>query len=368
MVPLFDLTRQYQSLKTELDATVLELLASGQYVMGPAVDDFEAMAARELGVKHAVGVANGTDALQIALRALGLKPGDEVITSPFSFYSAAEVVAELGGTPVFVDIEPDTFNIDPTLIEAAITSRTRAIIPVHIFGHPAAMEAINAIAKKHGLGVIEDSAQAWGAAQDGVMCGNLADASTFSFFPSKNLGACGEGGLISTNDDEIARISRTLRIHGQSRRYFYDEIGYNSRLHAMQAAILQVKMPHAQGWNDNRRRHAAQYASMLEGTPYMVPVERPGARHIYHQYTLRLPESLDRDAICAHLTEKGIGWAIYYPLPLHLQPVFGSLGYREGQLPVSEAASKQVLSLPVFPELTSSEVEEVGAALRAALG
>ncbi|RYG54009.1 transcriptional regulator, partial [bacterium] len=223
-------------------------------------------------------------------------------------------------------------------------------------------------AKKHGLGVIEDSAQAWGAAQDGVMCGNLADASTFSFFPSKNLGACGEGGLISTNDDEIARISRTLRIHGQSRRYFYDEIGYNSRLHAMQAAILQVKLPHAQRWNDNRRRHAAQYASLLEGTPYIVPTEREGSRHIYHQYTLRLPAELDRDAITAQLTEKGIGWAVYYPLSLHLQPVFASLGYREGQLPVSEAASHEVLSLPIFPELTESEVEEVGAALIAALG
>jgi dTDP-4-amino-4,6-dideoxygalactose transaminase len=368
MVPLFDLTRQYQSLKTELDAAVLDLLASGQYVMGPAVEEFEAMAARELGVKHAIGVANGTDALQIALRALKLQPGDEVITSPFSFYSAAEVTAELRATPVFVDIEADTFNIDPALIEAAITPKTRAIIPVHIFGHPAPMDEINAIARKHGLAVIEDSAQAWGAALGDKMCGNLADASTFSFFPSKNLGACGEGGLISTNDDEVARISRSLRIHGQSRRYFYDEIGYNSRLHAMQAAILQVKMPHSSTWNDNRRRHAAQYAALLEGTPYLVPVEREGARHIYHQYTLRVPVELDRDKICAHLSEKGIGWAIYYPLPLHLQPIFTSLGYREGQLPVSEAASREVLSLPVFPELESSEVEQVGAALVAALG
>jgi dTDP-4-amino-4,6-dideoxygalactose transaminase len=368
MVPLFDLTRQYQSLKTELDAAVLDLLASGQYVMGPAVEEFEAMAARELGVKHAIGVANGTDALQIALRALKLQPGDEVVTSPFSFYSAAEVTAELQATPVFVDIEADTFNIDPALVEAAITPKTRAIIPVHIFGHPAPMDEINAIAKKHGLAVIEDSAQAWGAALGEKKCGNLADASTFSFFPSKNLGACGEGGLISTNDDEVARISRSLRIHGQSRRYFYDEIGYNSRLHAMQAAILQVKMPHADTWNDNRRRHAAQYADLLQNTPYMVPVERAGARHIYHQYTLRLPAELDRDAICAHLSEKGIGWAIYYPLPLHLQPVFASLGYREGQLPISEAASREVLSLPVFPELESSEVEQVGAALVAALG
>ncbi|MBW3637013.1 MAG: DegT/DnrJ/EryC1/StrS family aminotransferase [Armatimonadetes bacterium] len=367
MVPLFDLTRQYQALKPELDAAVVGVLSSGQYVMGPAVEGFEAQCARELGVGHAIGVANGTDALQIALRAMKIEPGDEVITTPFTFYSAAEVTADLGAKPVFVDIEADTFNIDPRLIEAAITPRTRAIIPVHLFGHPAAMREINRIAAKHDLRVLEDSAQGWGASLDGVMCGNLADAGTFSFFPSKNLGACGEGGLISTNDDDIAQIARSLRVHGQSRRYFYDEIGYNSRLHALQAAILSVKLPHARAWNESRRRHAVHYAHLLGETPFIVPVERPGACHVYHQYTLRLPDALDRDKICAHLTEKGIGWAIYYPLPLHLQPVFADLGYKEGQLPVAEAASRQVLSLPVFPELEEGEVEEVGAALQAAL-
>ncbi len=369
MVPLFDLTRQYQSLKTEIDAAVLALLASGQYVLGPAVDEFEALAARELGVKHAIGVANGTDALQIALRALKIEAGDEVITTPFSFYSAAEVVADLGATPVFVDIESDTFNIDPQAIEAAITPRTRAIIPVHLFGHPAPMPQINHIAQKHDLKVIEDAAQGWGAALDGKMCGNLADGGTFSFFPSKNLGACGEGGLISTNDDEIATLARQLRVHGQSRRYYYDEIGYNSRLHAMQAAILSVKLPRARDFNRSRRRHAAQYAEMLGQTPLVLPTEREGATHIYHQYTVRVPENsgLDREKIGAHLTHKGIGWAIYYPHPLHLQPVFEALGYREGQLPLSEAACREVLSLPVFPELEAREVEEVGAALLEAL-
>jgi dTDP-4-amino-4,6-dideoxygalactose transaminase len=369
MVPLFDLTRQYQSLKTEIDSAVLALLASGQYVLGPAVDEFEALAAQELGVKHAIGVANGTDALQIALRAMKIEAGDEVITTPFSFYSAAEVVADLGATPVFVDIEADTFNIDPQKIEAAITPRTRAIIPVHLFGHSAPMNEINAIAEKHGLKVIEDAAQGWGAALDGKMCGNLADAGTFSFFPSKNLGACGEGGLISTNDDEIATLARQLRVHGQSRRYYYDEIGYNSRLHAMQAAILSVKLPHARDFNCNRRRHAAQYAQMLGETPLILPAERAGATHIYHQYTVRVPEKsgLDREKIGVHLTQKGIGWAIYYPHPLHLQPVFADLGYREGQLPLSEAACREVLSLPVFPELEAREVEEVGAALLEAL-
>ncbi len=366
MVPLFDLTRQYQSLKPQIDAAVLGLLASGQYVLGPAVEEFEEQAARELGVKHAIGVANGTDALQIALRALGVGRGDEVITTPFSFYSAAEVIADLGATPVFVDIESDTFNLDPRLVEAAITPKTRAIIPVHIFGHPAPMPEINALVQKHGLKVIEDSAQGWGAALDGKMCGNLADAGTFSFFPSKNLGACGEGGLISTNNDEVAKIARQLRVHGQSRRYYYDEIGYNSRLHALQAAILSAKLPHARGWNQSRRRHAAHYAQLLSETPLLLPAERRGACHVYHQYTLRVPQNLDRDQICAHLTERGIGWAIYYPHPLHLQPVFQSLGYREGQLPVSENACREVLSLPIFPELEEREVEEVGAALNSA--
>ncbi|PQV63128.1 dTDP-4-amino-4,6-dideoxygalactose transaminase [Abditibacterium utsteinense] len=366
MVPLFDLTRQYQSLKTEIDAAVLNLLASGQYVLGPAVEEFEALAARELGVKHTIGVANGTDALQIALRALKIEPGDEVITTPFSFYSAAEVIADLGAVPVFVDIEADTFNIDPRLIEAAITAKTRAIIPVHIFGHPAPMTEINAIAQKHGLKVIEDSAQGWGASLNGTMCGNLADAGTFSFFPSKNLGACGEGGLISTGDDEVAKIARNLRVHGQSRRYYYDEIGYNSRLHALQAAILSVKLPEARGWNQSRRRHAAQYAQLLGETPLVLPGERSGACHVYHQYTLRVPQHLNREKICAHLSEKGIGWAIYYPHPLHLQPVFEGLGYTEGQMPVSENACREVLSLPIFPELEEREIEEVGAALNAA--
>ncbi len=368
MVPLFDLTRQYRLLQSEIDAAVLGLLASGQYVLGPAVDEFEALAARELGVKHAIGVANGTDALQITLRAMGVGPGDEVITTPFSFYSAAEVTADLGATPVFVDIEADTLNIDVAQIEAAITPKTRVIIPVHIFGHPAPMPEINAIAQKYGLKVIEDAAQGWGAALNGKMCGGLADAGTFSFFPSKNLGACGEGGLISTDDEEIATLAKQLRVHGQSRRYYYDEIGYNSRLHSMQAAILGVKLPHARDFNRNRRRHAAQYAQILEGSPYIIPTERDGACHIYHQYTLRVPENeLSREEIGAHLTEKGIGWAIYYPHPLHLQPVFEHLGYRGGQLPVSEKACREVLSLPVFPELEAREIEEVGAALLSAL-
>ena len=367
MVPLFDLTRQYQTLKPELEPAVLAQLESGVYVLGPIVEAFEELCARELGVGHTVGVANGTDALQIVLRAMGLQAGDEVITSPFSFYSAAEVVAELGAVPVFVDIEPDTFNICPRQVEAAITPKTRAIIPVHIFGLPCDMDALRALAQKHGLFLLEDCAQAWGATLDGRAAGALGDAGTFSFFPTKNLGACGEGGLITTDDAKIADKCRQLRVHGQSRRYYYDDIGYNSRLHTLQATILTIKLPHARSWNESRRRHAAHYAHLLEGTPFCLPVETPGARHVYHQYTLRVPAALNRERVMATLTAREIGHAIYYPHPLHLQPVFAHLGYKPGSLPVAERTCEEVLSLPIFPELRPEEVEEVAAGLRAAL-
>ena len=362
-VPLFDLTRQYAALRAEIEPVVCELLASGNYVLGPAVEEFEAQSARDLKVSHAIGVANGTDALLIALRAIGLKAGDEVISTPFTFYSAAEVVAELGAKPVFVDIEADTFNIDPTKIEAAITPRTKAIIPVHLFGQPANMTEIMAIARRHNLRVIEDCAQSWGATWQGQPTGTWGDAGTFSFFPTKNLGSCGEGGLICSDNSALAEKARQLRVHGQSQRYIYDELGYNSRLHALQAAILSVKLRHVDAWNDARRAHAAHYAELLRGTPYVVPVEIAGAHHVYHQYTLRLPAPLDRAAVSQKLTERGIGHAIYYPVSLHLQPVFADLGYQPGDLPISERVTEEVLSLPIFPELRAEEVEQVGAAL-----
>jgi dTDP-4-amino-4,6-dideoxygalactose transaminase len=367
MVPLFDITRQYQNLKPELDAAAIALLASGQYVLGPAVEEFEAAAAKAIGVKHAVGVANGTDALEIALRALGLREGDEVITTPFSFIASAEVVADLGAVPVFVDIELDTFNIDPALIEAAITPRTRAIVPVHLFGHPAPMAEIKAIAARHGIPVIEDTAQGWGASIDGAVCGSIGEAGTFSFFPTKNLGACGEGGLITTNQDSVAEMARMLRAHGQRRRYIHDEIGYNSRLHALQAAILSVKLPHADEWNRLRRKNAARYAELLEGTPLILPTERPGAYHVYHQYTLRVPSGINRDKITDALTAAQIGWAIYYPVPLHQQPVFAKLGFHSPSLPKTEQAAAEVLSLPIFPEMRADEVETVASVLRQVL-
>ncbi len=372
MVPLFDLTRQYQELKAELDDAVIRVLESGQFVLGPAVENFERQAAEFLGVRHAIGVANGTDALLLSLRALGVKPGDEVITTPFTFIATAEVVSLLGATPVFVDIEVDTFNIDPNLIEAAITSRTKAIIPVHLFGHPAPMTEINAIAKKHHLFVLEDAAQAWGAwvedqssTRNGekTYCGALADLGAFSFFPSKNLGAAGEGGLVTTNDDALAEHVQMLRMHGMKRRYYHDEVGYNSRLHAMQAAILSVKLPHSTRWNDLRRAHAVRYKELLGDLPLGFPDERAGNGHVYHQYTLRSPR---RDELIDKLTTAKIGSAIYYPVPLHRQTVYESLGLGEGSFPQSERACREVFSLPIFPELRNEEIEEVARVVRAA--
>ena len=379
MVPLFDLTRQYQSLKTQIDSAALRVLESGQFVLGPDVEAFEEGAARALDVKHAIGVANGTDALLLSLRCLGVRAGDEVITTPFSFIATAEVVSLLGATPVFIDIEADTFNLDPALIEAAITPRTKGIIAVHLFGHPAPMDEIKAVAKKHGLFVLEDAAQAWGAwmqtpadtssAQMGetrdakTFCGALGDMSAFSFFPSKNLGAAGEGGLITTDNDELAAHAKMLRVHGQSRRYYHDEIGYNSRLHALQAAILAVKLPHTTSWNDARRANAARYSELLGDLPLQLPIERAGCHHVYHQYTLRTPH---REAISEKLSEAKVGWAVYYPVPLHQQNVYACLGYEENSLPQAELASREVLSLPIFPELRADEIEEVARAIRSA--
>jgi len=364
MVPLLDPTRQYQQLKSELDAAAIAVLASGQFILGPFVDRFEASAAQALGVPNALGVANGTDALQLALQTAGVGPGDEVIVPPFTFIATAEVVSLLGATPVFVDIEPQTFNIDPAKVEAAITPKTKALIPVHLYGHPAQMKELKAIAAKHHLFLLEDAAQAWGATLDidgqTLHCGAMGDAAGFSFYPTKNLGACGEGGLITFQDDDLAEKCRALRNHGQSRRYIHDQIGYNSRLHAMQAALLQVKLKYVDAANARRREIAQRYSAALQGTSLTPPSEKPGAHHVYHQYTLRVQAgSAHRDIITAKLTEAGIGWAIYYPVPLHLQPVYEGLGYGAGAFPVAEQAAEEVLSLPIFPELREDEVELV---------
>jgi len=367
MVPLLDLTRQFRAHADEFNQAALQVLASGAYILGSHVDDFEAQAARALGVRHAIGVANGTDALQIALQCLGIGPGDEVITTPFSFFSTAEVISRAGATPVFADIEPDTFNIDPASIESKITPRTRAIIPVHLFGHPAAMPEILSLARAHGLQVLEDTAQAWGAALEAQgttkRCGALGDMAAFSFYPTKNLGACGDAGLIATDDDALAASARALRVHGSRQRYYHEEIGYNSRLDALQAAILSIKLRYVDAWNDRRREHARLYNELLSGSPFVLPSERAGTRHVYHQYTIRVREGR-REQVSRRLQEAAVGSAVFYPVPLHLQAVYQSLGYREGDFPVAEAACRQVLSLPMFPELRPDEVEQAARVLK----
>jgi dTDP-4-amino-4,6-dideoxygalactose transaminase len=328
--------------------------------MGAEVAGLETAVARLSQTRFAVGCASGTDALLLPLRALGLKPGDEVITTPFSFFATAGAVHNAGGRPVFVDIEPESFNIDPAAIEAAITPRTRAIIPVHLFGQMAAMERILPIARRHGVAVIEDAAQSIGARRkvDGAwrLSGELGTCGTLSFFPSKNLGGWGDGGMIVTQDEALAARLRTERLHGGSKQYFHDDVGLNSRLDTLQAAVLLAKLPHLAAWSEARRRNAARYSAAWAKGPVRPPVTDPANEHIYNQYTIRVPR---RDALQAHLKDAGIGSAIYYPLPLHLQPCFAYLGYQAGSMPVSEQAAREVLSLPVYPELSGSQQDVV---------
>ena len=356
-IPAFDLTRQYASLKEAIDGAVRRVVESGQFVLGEEVEALEEEVAAFLGVGHAVGLASGTDALHLALRAAGIGPGDEVLVPAFTFVAPAEVVVYCGATPVFVDIDPETFALDPDAAAAALTARTRALIPVHLFGHPAPMEEIGALADRHGLAVVEDVAQAFGARCGGSMVASLGLAGCLSFFPTKNLGAYGDGGMVVTNDTALADEVRRLRVHGSAERYLHQVVGYNSRLDALQAAILRAKLPHLQGWNDARRRIASAYTAGLEKVEGLIcPKEAEGAYHVYHQYTVRTPR---RDLLKERLAEEGISTAVHYPVPLPAQEAFGGEGYREGSFVESERASKEVLSLPMFPELTDEEVERV---------
>jgi dTDP-4-amino-4,6-dideoxygalactose transaminase len=348
-VAFFDLTRQNQSLQKELDAKIAEVVASGKYILGDYVSALEKEAAAYCGVKHAIGVASGTDALHLALRACGLRPGDEVITSPFTFVATVEAIAYCGAIPVFVDIEPGSFNLDPAKIEAKITRRTKAILPVHLYGQACAMDKIMPLAKKHSLFVVEDCAQAIGAAFNKQKVGSFGDAGCFSFFPTKNLGCFGDGGLVTTNSDQVAEQLKVLRGHGSRVTYHYDIVGYNSRLDALQAAILSVKFPHLDDFSFKRRKNAAFYARRLSTVPGLtLPTETPGAFHVYNQYTIRAKH---RDQIFSFLKARGVSSMVYYPLSLHLQKAFSWLGSGLGDLPESEAAQDEVLSLPIFPEL-----------------
>jgi dTDP-4-amino-4,6-dideoxygalactose transaminase len=356
MIPMVDLKEQYALLKEEIDNGLLEGLERTQFILGPNVSAFEGECAKYLGVEHAVGVASGTDALHLSLIAAGVEKGDEVITTPFTFIATAEAIRYVGATPVFVDIDPQTYNMDLNQIEAAITERTRVILPVHIFGQPLDMNALVSLAEKHDLQVIEDCAQSFGAHIDGRQTGSFGLAGCYSFFPSKNLGGYGDGGLITTNSESVAEHLRVLRNHGGWKQYHHSEIGFNSRLDELQAIILRVKLKHIDEFNENRRRVAHRYTAALAGMSGIIPPFEDGiGRHVYHQYTL-LAE--DRDSIMQALKENEVGCAIYYPIPLHRQQVFVDI-CQGVSLPVSERISKQCLSLPVFPELKDPQVDRI---------
>lgn len=355
-VRLGDLTGQYQTIKEDIDAAFASVMARGAFILGPEVKSLEAEIAEMCGVAHGIGVNSGTDALLVSMLALGFRPGDEVITTPFTFFATAEAISITGATPVFADIDPDTFVLDPAAVEAAITPRTRAIVPVHLYGQAADMDPLKAIAEKHGLSIIEDAAQIIGGSYKGRPAGSLGDIAAFSFYPTKNLGAFGDAGMIVTDNAELAEEARLLRFHGSGGSYFYKRVGYGTRLDEMQAAFLRVKLRHLSRWNDLRRSHAAIYNRMLAGSAVVPPSEAPGCRHIYHQYTIR---STKRDALKQHLSDRGVDSGIYYPLALHLQEVYQSLGYKPGSLPNAEAAAREVLSLPVYPELEPGDIEYV---------
>lgn len=371
-IPAFDIQQQYASIAAEVSTAVVEVLASGRYIGGPPVESFEQQFAAYHGVTDCVACNSGTDALFLALRAFGIGAGDEVITTPFTFVATAEVISAVGAKPVFVDIDETTFNLDLQQVEAAITPRTKAIIPVHLFGQPVDMTTLMAIAQAHNLAVIEDCAQSTGASWDGKKVGSIGHIGCFSFYPTKNLGACGDGGAITTNDPEIAAKVRIIKEHGQKHRYQYEEIGVNSRLDAIQAVILQIKLRYLDTWNQQRQAIAAYYQKFLSQIPGIIPPQAlAGGVSVWNQYTIRVitqgrngTSAAHREAVRNSLQEKKVGSMVYYPYPLHLQPVYQYLGYKPGQLPVAEQACNEVLSLPMFPELTTRQQDQVIYALK----
>lgn len=367
-VPPLDLTQQFKLIQDEVSAAVLQVLASGAYIGGANVDRFEQTFAEYIGVSEAISCNSGTDALYLALRALNIQAGDEVITTPFTFIATAEAISAVGATPVFVDVEPETFNLDVEQVETAITPRTRAIIPVHLFGQSVNMTRLMAIAQKHHLAVIEDCAQATGATWEGQKVGSIGILGCFSFFPTKNLGACGDGGAVTTNDPALAAKIRMIKGHGQSSRYCSEEIGINSRLDALQAAILKIKLSYLETWNQQRRQVANRYQQLLSALPHLIlPSDHSHGQSVWNQYTIRLRSAEEnssyqpqfRDQVRQQLQDRGISSMIYYPIPLHLQPIYQSLGYQVGQFPQAEQAADEVLSLPMFPELTLEQQDQV---------
>jgi dTDP-4-amino-4,6-dideoxygalactose transaminase len=363
LVPALDLAPEIEALWEELHEAFRRVLRSGQFIMGPEVEAFEREVADYLGVAHAVGVNSGTDALVIALRALGIGPGDEVITTPFSFFATAESISNVGATPVFVDIDARSFNLDPDLLDAAVTERTKAIMPVHLYGRPCDMDAIMAAAERHALVVVEDCAQSFGARHRGRPTGTIGSVGAYSFFPSKNLGAFGDAGLLATDDGEIARQARMLRAHGATRKYHNETLGYNSRMDSLQAALLRVKLPHVDGWNRLRSDAARRYGAALAGTPGIVPPEVVEG-HVFHQYTVRIAGA-ERDAVAERLRADGVATMVYYPVPQDELPVYAG---RYAPCPVSQAAAQQVLSLPIWPTIEPAVQGRVARLLGRSLG
>jgi dTDP-4-amino-4,6-dideoxygalactose transaminase len=368
---MLDLKRQYEPLQEELLAALQHVLETQQFILGEQVTRFEHQAAFQLGVKHAIGCSSGTDALWLALASAGIGAGDAVLTTPFSFFASVSSILRAGAQPVLADIDHVTFNLDANAVDSILKKDqpipVRAILPVHLYGQCADWTALSSLEKKYGLKLIEDAAQAWGAQSNGNPAGGLGDAAAFSFYPTKNLSAAGDAGMITTNNDSIAERARMLRQHGMRRRYYHDELGWNTRLDGFQGAVLQVKLKYIAGWNHARRAVAARYHSLfrnvgvVEAGPYpqkgiVLPQQVPGARHVWHQYVIR---SARRDALREFLTSRQIGSEIYYPVPLHLQTALKSLGYREGDFPESERAAREVLALPIFPELREDEQETV---------
>jgi dTDP-4-amino-4,6-dideoxygalactose transaminase len=360
-VPMLKLPVQFQRLRAEMMAAVTEVFETQYFVLGPRVKKLEEQMAALAKMPYGIGVSSGTDALLLSLMAVGVSSDDEVVTTPYSFFSTVSTIVRAGAKPVFADVDERTFNLDAKKTEAVITSRTRALLPVHLFGLVIGPQIWRSLAEKHHVFLIEDAAQAVGAQRDGWVAGGIGDLSCFSFYPTKNLGGAGDGGMVLARDERLAQLVRTDRLHGGRDRYHHDRVGICGRLDELQAAVLLVKMKYLQQWNEHRRAMAALYNSLLSGLPVQTPFEPAGAWHTYHQYVIRCPR---RDALRDRLRERGIGCDVYYPVPLHLQPCFASLGYRPGQLPVAERLSAETLALPISAELDESEIEAVVAAIR----
>lgn len=360
-IPLVDLKAQYQAIKPEIDAAMQGVVSSGRFILGAQVAEFEKSFAAFSHAQYCVGMDSGTAALHLALLLCGVRPEDEVITTPHTFFATSEVISLVGARPVFADIDPRTYNLDPQAVEAAITPRTRVILPVHLYGQPAEMAPILETARRRGLRVIEDAAQAHGAEYRGQRAGTLADVACFSFYPSKNLGAYGDAGALVTNDAALAQQARMLRDHGRTEKYSHDQVGYGYRLDALQAAILGAKLAHLETWNARRREIADQYTELLTNSDVVTPYVPAHITPVYHIYAIR---SRERDRLGAHLKARGIETGVHYPIPLHLQPAYRDLGYHNGDFPNAESAANQVLSLPMYPEMTDAQVREVADAVR----